>query len=219
MIRKILVVAAAVAMPLGIVAVSGGGVAGAKAAPKVDATKYTLTCTGIAATAKFSPALTTNGGAASNEVTTIKGTASHCTATPNSGGTAVTITKASISGTITSADSTHTCGALASPTTESGNITTKWTTTPKLTATSSVLAVSQVQGGIGANGDATFGISYTGATGPFQGTDGGASDATSAQTSSTISTILASCNGKSGLKSIAIEPNTNSGAPTAIVLG
>jgi hypothetical protein len=46
MIRKLLLVAAATAMPIGIIAATGG-VAQAKAAPPVNATNNTATCTGI----------------------------------------------------------------------------------------------------------------------------------------------------------------------------
>ena len=211
MIRKMLIVAAAVAMPVSVVAASAG--TATASTPKVDATTATVTCTGITAAAKFNPALTTAGSAASNEVTSIKGSASGCTT--NDG---VTVTGVKVSGVITSAGSTHTCGALASPTTETGNLTATWKTSPKLTAKSSVLPVNTVTGGVGGNGNATFKISFGTPSGDFQGTDAGALDATDAMTTTSIASILGSCGGK-GLKSIGVTTDTNAGAAPAIVLG
>ncbi len=216
MIRKMLILAAALAIPVTVVGATAG-TASAKGSPPVNATNYTAACTGIKATASFSPALTTNGGTASPETTKIKGSASSCTATPTSGGTPVTITSAKISGTITDASSTHTCSGLASPTTESGSLTIKWKTSPKLTSSTSVVNPTTVTGGIGADGHATFSIAFGPATsGPFQGTDNGTSSSTNAETTSTLSSILATCGGKKGLKSIAIQPNANGGGPAIV---
>ena len=214
MIRKMLVIAAAVAMPVSVIAATAGT---ASAATKVDASKYTVTCTGIAATAKFSPALTNAGGPASTETTKIKGTASSCTVTPTVGGTPVTITGAKVSGTLTNASSTHTCGGLATATTESGALTVKWKSSPALAAGSSVASPTSVLGAPGADGHATFGISFSGVTGSFTGTDAGASSTNDAETALPISSILTTC--AKGLKSIAIVPDTNPGAGPALHLG
>jgi hypothetical protein len=211
MIRKLLIIAAAVAMPVSVIAATAGP---AGAATKVDATHYTVSCTGIAATASFSPALTNAGGASSNEKTTIKGTASSCTITPTAGGTPVTVSKASVKGVINDATSTHTCAGLASPTTETGSLSVKWKTSPALTSSTSVVKPTTVTGGVGGDGHATFSIAFgTGASGPFQGTDGGTSSTTNAETVSTLSAIGTTCGSKSGLKSIKIQPNANGGGP------
>ena len=216
MIRKMLVVAAAAAMPITAIAATGG-ISGA-GAPKVDATTYTVACTGISATAKFSPALTTLGGPASNEATSIKGSATGCTVTPTLGGTPVSVTSVKISGTINNAGSTHTCGGLTTATSETGSLTAKWKTTPKLTAASSVVNPNSVLGGVGGDGHATFALSFGAATsGPFQGTDGGITSSNSAETVLPVAGptgILALCGGK-GIKSLAITTNTNLGAPPA----
>jgi hypothetical protein len=216
MIRKMLILAAAVAIPVSVVGATAG-TASAKGTPPVNATNYTASCTGIKATASFSPALTTNGGTASNEATKIKGTATNCTATPTSGGTPVTITNAKISGTINDATSTHTCSGLASPTTETGSLKITWKTSPKLTSSVAVVNPTTVTGGIGADGHATFSLSFGPATsGPFQGTDNGTSSSTNAETTTTISSILTTCGGKSGLKKISIQPNANGGGPAVV---
>ena len=217
MIRKMLVVAAAAAMP--ITAIAATTVVSGAAAAKVDATHYTVDCTGIAATAKFSPALTNAGGALSLETTTIKGTASSCTVTPTVGGTPVTITGAKIGGTLTNASSDHKCAGLATPTSTTGSLSVSWKSSPKLTAGTSVSSPNLVTGGTGANGHATFALTFNPtATGPFQGTDTGGSSTTDAQTVPTLGTILASCAGK-GLKSVAIQPDANPGAGIALHLG
>ena len=214
MIRKMLVIAAAVAMPVSVVAATAG-TAGA-GAPKVNATDYTVTCTGITAKADFSPALTTAGGASSNEKTSISGKASGCTATPNGGGTPITVSGATLKGTINNATSTHTCGGLTSPTTETGSLSIKWKTNPKLTDTTSVVNPTTVTGGVGADLHATFQLAFgTATSGPFQGTDSGVSSSTNAETTIGISAIETACNGK-GLKSVSIVANTNPGAGAAI---
>ena len=214
MIRKILVAAAAAAMPMTAIAATSTM---AGAAVKVDATHYTVDCTGIAATAKFSPALTNTATAPSNEATSISGSATGCTATPTSGGTPVTISGVKIKGTINSANSNHTCAGLVSATSETGSLTLKWKTSPKLTSSSSVVNPTTVQGGSGANGHGTFSLAFGPQTsGPFQGTDNGTSSSTSAQTGPTIAQVVATCGGKSGLKKLAVVTNTNAGAPVAI---
>jgi len=218
MIRKLLVVAAAAAMPITAIAATGG-IASAKTLP-VDATNYTVNCTSIAATAKLAPALTNTATAASNEATSIKGTASGCTVTPTAGGTAVAVTSVKIKGTINDASSTHTCGGLVTPTSETGSLSISWKTSPKLTSSTSVVNPTTVAGGVGADGNATFSLAYGAATsGPFQGTDNGTSSATSAETTTSVSSIVATCGGKKGLKSIGITTNTNPGAPVAIHAG
>ena len=179
MIRKVLVVAAAVAIPLGLVTATGG-LAGAKAAPPINATTNTVTCTGVAGSAKFSPPLTTNEGAG-NETTTIKAKLSGCT----SNATGLSVTGGSVSG---SFSATHTagtngCASLAGSSSESGVLTVKWKTTPKLSSGNSEVTVSSVDGGLGSDGNATFtipGSTPDSGTGSFSGTDHGASDSTTA---------------------------------------
>jgi hypothetical protein len=216
MLRKVLIVAAAVAMPVSVVGATAGSASAG--APKVDATHYTVSCTGISAKASFSPALTNAGGPVSNEATKISGKASSCTVTPTAGGTPVTVTGASIKGTINDATSSHTCGGLAMATTETGSLTIKWKTSPKLTSSTSVVNPTSVSGAVGGDGHATFSISFgTATSGPFQGTDNGTSSSTNAETTTTVTSILATCGGKSGLKSISIQPNANGGGPAIVV--
>lgn len=100
MMRKIALAAAAVALSVGVLA--GTGVAGAGGVT-LDAANYSVSCSGLAATAKFSHPLTiagVPGGGTEDEVTTIKGSVSGCTATPTTGGTAITGLTGKVSGSI-----------------------------------------------------------------------------------------------------------------------
>ena len=212
MIRKLLLVAAATAMPLGMIAATAGTSA-AKAPPKVNATTATVTCTGISGTASFKPSVTSNEPAGTTK-TSIKATLTGCTT--NDG---VTVTKASVKGTLSDTHPAENgCLGLAGSISATGPLTTKWTTTPKLSSGASVINVNSLTGGIGSDGNATFSI--PGSTpngtpsGSFQGTDGGAGDATSAQTTTSADSILTTCGGKKGLKSIAIESPQSGAAVT-----
>ena len=218
MIRKMLVIAAAVAMPVSVIAATAGPAA---AVTKVNATNYTVTCTAIAATATFSPKLTNTATAASPEKTKIAGSVTKCTATPTTGGAAVKLSKGTVSGTITNASSTHTCAGLTTPTTETGSLKVTWTTIPAgtlLTATSTAFPTT-VTGGAGGNGRATFTIAFSHVTGSFQGSDSGASSTSDAQTTTTAASIFTTCGKSTGLTSIKIQADTNSGHGNAIHLG
>ena len=103
MIRKLLVVAAAIAMPVSVVAVSGG-LAGASN-PHTAGTD-TIKCTKLTGTVKFSPKLTIAGYKSGATTTTVSAKLSGCTAagsfkTKVSGGT-VTGTIKGVAGTASS---------------------------------------------------------------------------------------------------------------------
>jgi hypothetical protein len=204
MIRKLLLVAAATAMPLGFIAATAGTSA-AKAPAKVNATTATVICTGISGTASFKPSVTTNESAGTGK-TSIKATLTGCTT--NDG---VTVTKASVKGTLTTTRTAgeNGCIALAGGSAAAGPLTTKWSTTPKLSSGASVINVTSIAGSIGGDGNATFSIpgnTPNGApSGSFQGTNAGASDTTTAQTTTSAASILATCESAKGLKSISIE--------------
>jgi hypothetical protein len=132
----------------------------------------------------------------------------------------VTVSKASASGVLTDTRTAgeNGCTALAGSSDDAGNLTTKWTTSPKLSSGNSVIKVNSVAGSIGSDGNATFSIPGTVAdgtpSGSFQGTNGGASDATSAQTTKSAASILTTCDGKKGLKSFNIESPASGAAVT-----
>jgi hypothetical protein len=215
MIRKLPVVVAAITMSISAIALTGG-VASART-PPVNATNYTATCTGISGSLSFNPPLTIAGGAVSPETVKTKASFSGCTATPTAGGASVSITKASITGTITIASSSHTCMGLSTGA-ATGNSTVKWTTSPKLSSGSSVASPGTRSGGPGGDGSIVFSSDYSGVTGSFEGTDGGASSSTTAQTTESFSSILATCETAKGLKKVDTETNVNTGAGEALSL-
>jgi hypothetical protein len=196
MIRKLIMVAAATALSMSAV-VAVQGVSGAKA-PPVDATHYRVTCTGITGTIKFSPPLTLSSSG--TVTTTVSAKLAGCTATPSSGGTPVAVSGAKVKGTLTDTTSTG-CAGLSGSSRNVGTLTTKWTASPKLLTAIGTLSVNSVSGGMtdGLNPDSRATFSIPGAvangpaTGPFQGTNNGAGDVTSASTQQTISQIIAAC--------------------------
>ncbi|MGO8871076.1 MAG: hypothetical protein ACLQPH_06685 [Acidimicrobiales bacterium] len=201
MIRKLLLVAAAAAMPVGMIAATGG-IASAKA-PPVDATHATISCTTISGSATFVPPVTADESAGSASIK-IKAKVSGCTT--NDG---VTVVSGGATGTLTTTRTAgeNGCTALAGGSLATGALTTKWKSTPALSSGSSVINVNSIAGSVLGNGNAGFNIPGTvpnGApSGSFQGTDAGAGDMTSAQTTLPALTLLANCD-KKGLKSIKI---------------
>ncbi len=200
MIRKVLLVAAAVAVPAGLVI--GGGIAAAKS-PPINAKTDTATCTTVSGSAKFSPAVTSSEKAGTTK-TTVKATLKGCTS--NAAG--LKITDGKTTGSFTSnthAAGTNGCSALVGATPETGSLTTKWKTTPKLSSGNSVTPVTQVYGTVtsGSPPNAQFEIPGPGGTasgtGSFEGTNGGASDESDAQSTVSAASLLATCDGKKGL--------------------
>jgi hypothetical protein len=215
MIRKLLLVAAAAAMPIGIIAATGG-LANASGTPPVNATTATITCTGISGSAKFNPPIT-KSETAGGGTTTIKATLSGCTTAAG-----VTVTSAKVAGVL---DTTRTagengCTALAGGSSATGNLVTTWKTSPKLVTPTSTIQVTSIAGSVGSNGNATFSIPGNTpngtASGSFQGSNHGDSDVTDAQTTTSAAAILTTCEGTKGLKSINI---TSPASGDAVSLG
>ncbi len=199
MIRKLLLVAAATAMPIGLITATGG-MASAATSP-VNATKATVKCTGITGTATFSPAVTSSETAGSG-TTSIKATLTGCTTNDK-----VKVTGAKVSGSLktTRTAGENGCVALAGNNAAAGKLTTTWTTSPKLASPTSTIAVASIAGSVGSDGNATFTI--PGSTpngkpsGSFQGKNHGASDSTTAQSTASAASILSTCDSSKGLKS------------------
>ncbi len=214
MFRKMLVVAAAIAMPVSIIAVSGG-IAGASNPHAGSATTDTVSCTKIAGTVKFSPALTLKGYTSGVTTTTVTATLTGCTA---KGTFADKITSGAVTGTIKSTKGKGgTCGGLtATSITDAGTLTTKWKASAA--TPNSGLGIKSIAGGVkSSHGTFTIPGKVKGtASGSFQGANKGASDKTVAQTTDTTSALAKACASKAGLSSLAIE--TEPGA-TPISLG
>jgi hypothetical protein len=205
MFRKLLVVAAAIAMPVSAVAATGG-IAGASNSHAGSAATDTIVCKTITGTVTFSPKLTTKGYTSGATTTTVKATLGGCT----TGGTFKTTVKSgAVTGTIkgtagTKASPSGTCGALLSKgINDSGTLSTKWTATPAVP--NSVLTIKSVAGGT-KNNHGTFtipGSTKGSAAGSFEGANKGSGDKTVAQTTMTVSALATACS--KGISSLAIE--------------
>ncbi len=216
MIRKLLVVAAAIAMPVSAIAVSSGT---ATASSPHTAATDTIICKAITGTVTFSPKEDAKGYVGQAVKSTISATLSGCTA---SGGTKETVTKGTVTGSITGAKGTTkspagTCAGLVSKSsTDTGTLTVKWSATP--TVPNSGLNVKSISGGTTSGGYGFFTIpgSVKGtANGSFEGSNKGASDTSTSQTKLKASSLGATCE-KSGLSSIAI---TTESGKNAVSLG
>jgi len=193
--KKLLLTAAAVAMPLGLVA-GTAGIAGA-GGPKTDVTHATITCTTVTGGLKFAPALTSAGGSPLN--TSVKLALSGCTV---SGVAGVTVSKGGGAGVLHSANNSAT--ALTGTTTVTGQITVKWASNVKLTSKSSTLTVTATTGGVsGSYAFISVGAGQATVSGDFAGTDSGASPALYAESTQTVSTLGGELAGK-GIKGLTI---------------
>ena len=205
MIRKILVVAAAVAMPISAVAVTGGfaGAAGAR-----TAATDTIVCKTITGTVGFSPKLTSAGHAKGKESISVTGTLGGCTV---SGSTKITVTKGAISGTLVNPSTTGTCSSIVGNSADAGPLTVKWTASS--TTPNTVLNVKSVTGAtVSGHGSFTIpGTTKGTASGSFGGTNAGASQKSVAETSLTASSNLTTCT-HSGLSSFAIQAESGKSA-------
>lgn len=215
MLRKLLVVAAAVTIPVSVVAVGGGL---ANAANPHTAAADSISCKDISGTVSFSPKLTGSGYKSGTVKDKISAKVSGCTV---SGSTKETVSQGTVSGTIsgaagTSSKPTGTCSGLSGYSTDTGTLTITWKATPAVPA--STLGVKSVYGTVSKAGYGLFDIPgkvKSTAGGSFVGSDKGAKDKSVAQTTSKATSILSTCE-KSGLSSIGI---TQESGTTAVTLG
>jgi len=179
--KKLLLTAAAVAMPVGLVA-GTAAIAGA-AGPATDVSHATITCTTVTGGLKFAPALTAAGGQPLN--TNVKLAISGCTV---SGVAGVTVSAGKGAGVLHGANNSAT--ALAGTTTVTGQINVKWTSNVKLTSKMSTLTVTATTGGTsGSYAFISIGSSQATVTGDFAGTDSGTTPAMYVESTQTISTL------------------------------
>lgn len=212
MLRKLLVIAAAITMPISIVAVSGG-IAGANTSGVAG--KDSVVCKDIAGTITFSRDLNNTGYTSGTIVTTVSATLTGCKA---SGPFTVTVSKGKTTGTLTSVAGTVAkpvgkCTALIGSASEVGTLTTAWTSSPSVP--SSVIHPRSDTGGTH-SGHGTFTIPGTTSnspspTGSFGGTaETGSTDKSVAQTSLTTAAIITAC--KKGVKSLSITTDSAAAA-------
>lgn len=209
MLRKLLVVAAAVAMPVSVVAVTGG-VAGAKGpSAKTD----TLVCNSISGSVTFSIPLTNAGNTTGGiETSTVNATVSGCTA---SGTFPVTVTSGTITGTFSSKPGSAKkpsaqCGALLGTSKNKGSVSTSWNSNPAVAP--STIGVKSVTGSVdGSQAQFQLNGSFKGS---FGGSDKGKTSKSVSDTVETVGTLAGECAG-SGIASINLQ-NPSSGPPLTL---
>lgn len=228
MIRKLFLVAAAVAMPLGIIAASAG-TASAKSVTDETGAPATASCTVSGGTLAFKYAIGLSGSGyvpptknKGNQIT-ISGVTLTCTSSAVSQGSFSGVA----SGKIKTANPSETpaqfysCTSLegVSPSsggTLSGTLKIKWSAPAgvKFSEKKSSIAVTSVGGGSNSSGQGTFTIPGNPGTGSisggFPGSDGGASSSTTESTQDTEAQLASQCESSSGLSSIALDSGTGS---------
>jgi hypothetical protein len=216
MIRKMLVVAAAIAMPVSVIAVSGG-VAGAKT--PTGAAADTIHCTTESATVNLNPPLTpagkTTGSPAHDTITSSSGSVSGCTVTKTPTGVALSGVTGTITGSIYAKKAPSVkhpgsqCVGLLGTSKEAktSTITIKWTDPANNVIPSTVVSIKEVIGGSsGSPAHGTFNITGK-LAGSFLGLDKGKSSSLAAETVDTTAALTAECTPSPGIASVAIMAN------------
>jgi hypothetical protein len=211
-------VAGAVAMMVTVVAI-GGGVASATV--RVNAASYTVSCTSVSGTMRFSPSYKDlNEGVFDTNyfMTTVRAVLSGCTATPTVGGTPVSVTRGMVTGSFWTL-SDGSCDVIEHagfPTYSTwypllydngtiqtspmiSQLTTKWKTSPKLDSGNTVTTLGGLFG-VASRSEAKFTFAPNYSLGSFSGTDAGASAVTSVKTR--LAGLLTACSSRAGLKKI-----------------
>jgi hypothetical protein len=216
MIRKLLVVAAAIAMPVSAIAATGGL---ASASNPHTAATDTIVCKDISGTVTFTPKEDSTGYTNQSIKSTISARLTGCT---TAGSTHEAVTLGVVTGSLTGTKGTVSkpagkCSGLIGSSTDAGALSTKWSASPAVP--NSVLNVKSVTGGANSKGYGTFTIpgSVKGtAIGSFEGTDHGAKDKSVAQTVLKASALLTTCGSSSGLSKFSI---TQESGVNAVSLG
>lgn len=218
MFRKLAVIAVAIAMPVGVIAATGG-IAGATTTGA--AAKDSIVCKDITGTLKFSRALNNTGYTSGTIVTTVTAYVTGCT---TAGPYHVSVTRGTVTGTLTGATGTVAsptgkCTGLLGSAKEVGTLTTTWSATPGILASKS--AIKSDAGGAH-SGYGTFTLPGSTPSGPPTGSFGGANasgsaDKSTAQTAlkigtaTTSGTILYDC-GHGGITSLKIDTDSAAAA-------
>jgi hypothetical protein len=206
--KKLLVAAAVVAMPVGLIAATGG-IASAKGT-MVDVTNASITCTNVSGQLKFAPALTTAGGKPEN--TNVKLAVSGCTVS----GAAVPVTVSAGKGAGVLHSASNGAAGLLGATAVTGQVNIKWASSPKLTSKMSTVTVTFFTGGTSTDNHATLDIAagHASVSGDFTGGDAGANTTLHAETGQTVAQLTTDITPPAkGIKSVTIVSG-NPGQPT-----
>ena len=229
MIRKILLIAAAVAMPVGVIAATAGTASASKVTDSTDA-PATASCTssGGSLTFKTPIGIVTPGGYQAplkNKGNQIKvaGVVLTCTSSAVSQGTFT----GTLSGKLKTGNPADTptqeysCTSLVgvSPAPGgflTGSLSIKWAAPAgtKFSAKKSSIPVTSILGGVNGGGQGTFTIPGNPGTGSviggFPGSDAGASSTSTDATADTEGTLAGLCGSPAGLQTIALGSGTAS---------
>jgi hypothetical protein len=196
-LRKLIMGAAAVALPLGVMSTvvgTGAAVAAAKVQPG------TLNCTHIAGTVTFNPPLSNT---AQTVTTTIKVKETNCT--PSGGG----LKPKSGAANAVQTTANDSCAGLGSGSTTPETLKVKWA--PALKIKPTTITFSGFDAATNGAGDAGFSLPNSGGsasgTGSYLDSDGGASSTAQAFTNKTAAQIAAQCT--TGISSLTIASGTS----------
>jgi len=229
MIRKLLLVAAAVALPLGIIVTASGTASAKGGVTDETGAPATASCNLSGGTLVFKYAIGISGSGyvpptknKGNQIT-ISGVTLTCTSSAVSQGSFTGVA----SGKIKTTDPSETPGTFYSCTslegvspsaggTLSGTLKIKWSAPAgvKFSEKKSAVAVTSIEGGTNNSGQGTFTIPGNPGTGSisggFPGTDGGASSSSTDATQDTEAQLATQCEASSGLSTIALATGTAS---------
>jgi hypothetical protein len=211
--KKLWMVAAAAAMPVGLIATAG--TAGAGKPNPVDVSHATITCTSVTGVAKFAPSLIIGGTKPEN--INVKLALGGCTV---SGVAGVTITAGKGAGVLHAP--TNNATALGGTTSVTGHVNISWKSSPKLTFKMSTVDVTAVTGGVPGDGYASLSILAGNASvsNDFAGTDNGATSTMYAETTQTTATLGTEATPPSkGIKSINLGTDGTHTTPNSLHLG
>ena len=227
MIRKMLMIAAAVAMPVGVIAVTAG-TASAKPVTDTVGAPATASCTtsGGTLTFKYGIGIQTVGGYQpptknkGNQIT-VAGINITCTssAVPQGSFSGVASGKLKTADPSESASSFYNCTNLQGVTpsaggTLTGDLKVKWTAPAnvKFSTKGTTIGVPSILGGVNGSGDGTFTIPGNAGTGSlvgaFPGSDSGASSQVQSATSENEGVLATQCQATGGLTSLALGAGT-----------
>ena len=214
--KKMLLTAAAVAMPVGMIA-GAAGIAGATPPPKIDLSGATISCTNVTGTAKFAPRLIL-GGTGTSENTNVKLAISGCTVSGTA--TPVIVSSGKGAGVLHSGSTNAT--SLFGPNAVTGQVNIKWSSSSKLTSKMSTVTVTVVTGGTPADGYASLAVTAGNAsvTGDFAGSDAGATSTLYAETTQTVATLATEATPPAkGIKSVTLGTDVTHTTPNSLFLG
>lgn len=185
--KKVALAAASLAMPIGMIASTGGVAFAGHGVTKVDVSKDSISCTLGAAQAQLAPKVTTTPKAKVNSLIAVSLTG--CTV---SGPDAAAFTGVTVTGVGTGvlhAVTTGVTGIPASVATK-GKISIKWSTgSVHLKAPQSKLVIGNVTVGAAVDGNATVAIGSTSVKGDFGGSDNGATSSLSAESTQSLADL------------------------------